>query len=101
MKTFLLAVAGVLVSASVVWADCQTIEVNGTEMELCEKEPKHSWEPDYGDIDSNYIIEDEPRGVYPEKRYRNGDMGITNYTDGTSCISREIAGTGIIQTDCQ
>jgi len=45
-------------------------------------------------------IEPEGRQAFPTTRYRNGNMEIQRYSDGTTCTSFDVNGQGLIQTTC-
>jgi hypothetical protein len=73
------------------WAECRTVEIDGEEMELCDKEKNEEIE---------LLPIERERDWIPKRRYRNGDMDVEVYEDGTHCVSRDVNGFGLIQTNC-
>jgi len=101
MKTLLFTLLLVL-GATLAWAECQSVTINGEEKLLCDKEPSAARDIEETD---NWIplLFDEPqraRSPFPIRQYRNGEMDVTTYNDGTTCVSKDINGLGLMQVDC-
>ena len=92
---------GLVLVATVAWAECQTVTIDGEEKLLCDKEESSHWD-DYTKQD-DWIpdpIDRRQRAPFPQRSYQSGAGEVTQYSDGTTCVSKDIAGSGIIQTNC-
>jgi len=93
MKT-LLFTCGLVLLATVAWAECQSVTIDGEEMMLCDAEDTEQpveWEEMETQLNPK-------RGPYPERQYTIDGFTTTEYNDGTRCVSNDI--NGIVVTNC-
>jgi len=99
MKTVFFTTTMLVFTATLAFADCRTVEIDGEEMELCDKGTQDDATYfDYSQDPLGLGTLDEPRQAFPRTQQRIYDMDITTFDDGTRCYSQEIS--GIVQTNC-
>jgi len=99
MKSLLLTIGMLLFTAGLAYAECRTVEIDGEEMELCDKGTQDDATYfDYSQDPLGLGTLDEPRQAFPRTQQRISDIDITTFDDGTRCFSQEIS--GIVQTNC-
>ena len=103
MKSLLFTCGLVLVTTWAV-AECQPVTIDGEEKMLCDAGEADT----YGDLDERDVWgeggiwgnSNSSRGVFPTMSYRNGNLTVTDYNDGTNCITTPINAQGLTITNC-
>ena len=94
---------GLIMAGTPVYAECRSVTIDGEEMELCDKEKRldtlEEIADEYG-FPTTPLYGDSQQNLLPGQGYQSGAGFVQEYRDGTTCVSKDINGQGLIQTDC-